>query len=209
MPTLPPARVSRMLGGSLIVLGLLLAAWKWWPRPAAPPKEDEDPRLTFPTPYRNVHPEVRYVGDQECSGCHGKETKEYRQHPMGRSFAPTSEAAPVERYEPAARNPFEKFGFQFLVERRGERVVHKEKRTGQTAAELEAEVHYAVGSGTRGRTYLIDRDGYLFQSPISWYSQEGFWDLTPGLQVQEHFERPARVQCLFCHCNQIEPVPDT
>jgi Flp pilus assembly protein TadD len=132
---------------------------------------------------------------------------------MGRSLAPIAQADPVERYDQAAGNPFEKEGSQFLVERRGGRVFHKELcRDAQTGATLDLateEVHFAVGSGRRGRTYLINRDGYLLQSPLSWYSEPGIWDLTPGVQVREQFERPAQSSCLFCHCNQVEPVADT
>jgi Tfp pilus assembly protein PilF len=161
---------------------------------------------------RNVHPEVHYVGDHVCAECHGDIEKTYHRHPMGRSFAPLSQAAAVERYDRAAGNPFEKDGFEFLVERRDDRVFHRELRRdpqGRTVLDVPVEVQFAIGSGTRGRSYLIDRDGYLFQSLLSWYSQPGVWDLTPGFVVREQFERPAQAACLFCHCNQVEPVADT
>jgi predicted CXXCH cytochrome family protein len=131
---------------------------------------------------------------------------------MGRSLAPVADLSPVERYGAEAGNPFEKFGFRFEVERRGGRLIHRETGpgpAGQPLARFEADVHFAVGSGARGRTYLVEREGHLFQSPISWYSGKGIWDLTPGLQVGEHFERPAQLKCLFCHCNEVEPVPHT
>src|ERR1700733_11708621 len=32
-----------------------------------PPK---DPRVAFATPFLNVRPTVRYVGDEACAGCH-------------------------------------------------------------------------------------------------------------------------------------------
>jgi Flp pilus assembly protein TadD len=172
-----------------------------------------DPRLTFATPYRNVRPGVRYVGDSVCAQCHGDLAESYHRHSMGQSLAPISAAVSVERYDSAAANPFENAGLQFLVERRDGRVFHKElRRDAYTGSVLELaaeEVHFAVGSGRRGRTYLIARDGYLFQSLLSWYTQPGVWDLTPGVPVREQFERPAQPSCLFCHCNQVEPIADT
>src|SRR5262249_8446184 len=36
------------------------------PRNAFPP----DPRLGYKGPFRNVHPDVRYVGDEKCIDCH-------------------------------------------------------------------------------------------------------------------------------------------
>ena len=47
-------------------------------------------------------------------------------------------------------------------------------------AEIEAEVRFALGSGTRGIAFLIERDGFLFQSPIAWFAQQGRWDISPG-----------------------------
>ena len=41
-----------------------------------------DPRLAAATPYRNVRPDVRYVGDAVCAGCHHDIAKTYRHHPM-------------------------------------------------------------------------------------------------------------------------------
>src|SRR5262249_55058747 len=129
-----------------------------------------------------------------------------------RSLAPVAAMRAVERYGAEARNPFEHLGFHFAVDRRGGRMIHRETQrdsSGRVRARLESDVHFAVGSGTRGRTYLVERDGYVLQSPISWYSGKGVWDLTPGLQVVEHFERPAQAKCLFCHANGVEPVPHT
>ena len=45
--------------------------------------------------------------------------------------------------------------------------------------------------GGRGVAYLIERDGFLFQSPITWYSRERRWDLSPGYEKSNvHFDRP-------------------
>src|SRR5262249_45569599 len=152
------------------------------------------PRLTFDTPHRNVRPEVQYVGQDACTQCHEREARTYRDHPMGRSLAPVASVTPVERYDGTAKNPFEALGFVYQIERQGGRVVHRETAAGprgREVVEAEAEVQYAVGSGTRGRTYLIDHDGYLFQSPIAWYAEKGAWNLSPGYdRLHRHFGRP-------------------
>jgi Tfp pilus assembly protein PilF len=215
-PELSPAsRRTRLLWGLAALVPLLglsaLAAWRW-NGGAQEPATTNDPRLTFSTPYRNVRPEVRFVGDEVCARCHPREARTYRRHPMGRSFAPMAEVAGQERYDAAAHNPFPKFGFDYLVERHGERVYHKETRRaddGRLLIDFASEVHYAMGSGTRGRSYLINHDGYLFQSPISWFAQSGTWDLSPGYSETQHFERPIEAQCLFCHANDADPVEHT
>jgi hypothetical protein len=67
-----------------------------------------------------------------------------------------------------------------------------------------------IGSGGRGHSYLFADDGYLFQSPISWYSSRGAFDLSPGYRERNaHFDRPVDANCLFCHANHAEPVDGT
>src|SRR5207245_3969478 len=109
-----------------------------------------------------------------------------------------------------AQNPFEASGLTYEVERSGDRLMHAEKRVdskGRVVTEHKAEVQYALGSGTRGRAYLVDHDGFLFQSPISWYAGTNVWDLAPNYRIQnQHFNRPVPDECIFCHANRAEPI---
>jgi tetratricopeptide (TPR) repeat protein len=194
---------------------ILMAAWqlnKLSFRSSHPPPND-DPRLIFETPYRNVRPEVRYVGDEVCIRCHREAADGYRKHPMARSLTPVARADPVERYDARAQNPFEATGFTYEIERSAGRLTHAEKRLdakGRLVAELKADVQYALGSGTRGRSYLVDHDGFLFQSPISWYAGSNVWDLAPTYRTNnQHFNRPIPAECLFCHANRAESVDDS
>src|ERR1700694_2164114 len=103
----------------LAAVFVLLAAWAGWRWMSSDklPRPPEDPRLTSDTPYRNVRPEVNYVGGEICGSCHAEQAASYRRHPMGKSLAPVSEAAPLESFEPARHKPFAAFGFRFLVVR--------------------------------------------------------------------------------------------
>src|SRR5262245_3287006 len=99
---------------ALALVGVGGLAWwvarGWWQPPDPPPPPD--PRLTFATPYRNVRPEVRYVGDEACASCHHAISESYHSHPMGRSFLSVSEVADRERYDEAVHNPFTRFDTQ-------------------------------------------------------------------------------------------------
>src|SRR5205807_7155897 len=133
-----------------------------------------DPRLTYPTPYQNVRPGVQYVGDDACAGCHRKLFNSYRLHSMGQSLAPVSSASARESYDEASHNPFEMSGFRYQVVRDGQRVSHQVlalDSRGQAIEQtkVEAEIEFAVGSGKRGRSYIVNRDGRLWMSPITWY----------------------------------------
>jgi predicted CXXCH cytochrome family protein len=134
---------------------------------------------------------------------------------MGRSLAPVDAVAASPPIGAAAGLPFESQGVQYTIERRDGRIFHKASRQGPDGsayADVEAEVRYALGSGTRGIAYLIERDGFLFQSPIAWFAQEQRWDISPGYGefiTQPNFERPIHRDCLACHANQFRPVGGT
>jgi predicted CXXCH cytochrome family protein len=156
---------------------------------------------------------VAYVGDRACRDCHHTESESYQRHPMGQSLGPLAEVPARESYDAAAHVAFTAEGFHYEVLRTGDRLVHRESRRaaqGKVLCSREAEIQYVLGSGSRGRSYLLDLDGQLFQSPIAWYAQSRRWDLSPGYDKKHsHFERPLKVECLFCHANRVEPVPDT
>src|SRR5207248_3744470 len=132
---------------------------------------------------------------------------------MGRSLAPIDATLVTEADEADGRPLFEANGLEYSIERRNGRVFHQETRrdpSGRIVARNEAEVQFVLGSGSQGLGYLIERDGFLFQSPISWYAHQRRWDLAPGYEKQNpHFDRPVVSTCLYCHANRVEPVAGT
>ena len=55
-------------------------------------------------------------------------------------------------------------------------------RAGKVIGQVEGEVRYVLGSGSHARAFLIERDEYLFQSPITWYAQENRLALAPSYE---------------------------
>ena len=39
-----------------------------------------------------------------------------------------------------------------------------------------------IGSERTGQSFLWSDDGFLFQAPVTWYSQKHLWDVSPGYQ---------------------------
>jgi hypothetical protein len=145
----------------------------WHKRVAAPLNRDgptssvpvEDPRLTYSGPYRNVRPEVRYVGDETCRRCHAEIAGSYHKHPMGHSMEPVAPGMPAGSPESTIIATFEASGLHYTVERHGQRIFHRETcrdAQGAVVVEREAEVHFLLGSGTHGFSFLVGEDGYLF-----------------------------------------------
>src|SRR5712691_3926859 len=122
--------IAVSLGVGLIVFMAVLATAmsKWRNKPEQSTVPEKESRPIPETPFRNAHPEVRYVGDEVCARCHADMAAAYRKHPMSHSLAPVSSAEPLEKYDPAAHNPFDAQGFHYQVERQGEHIYHKETR---------------------------------------------------------------------------------
>jgi predicted CXXCH cytochrome family protein len=204
-----------VLIGSLIVLLGILGGFQLWrrssgsnPPPALVPR---DPRLTYTGPFRNIHPEVDFVGDAACSECHAEETRSYREHPMGRSMTPVHELLSLLDSDGKAAS-FTASQSRFTVEQRGERIYHRQTRLdaeGQPIYTLESEVQFAIGSGTHGYSFLSERQGYLFQTPISWYNQKRIWGLSPGFAAYQLPGRAIAPECLHCHANLVHPRENT
>jgi hypothetical protein len=214
---LAPIRFLRhpfILGALLLFLSILgvFLAWRRSPQPGHPqPSPPPDPRVTYTGPFLNVRPEVAYVGDAGCSDCHAEEARSYREHPMGRSLTPIRELFDQIPSE-GAETGFNAFRSRFTVERRGERIWHRQTRLGadgQPLYTLESEVQFAIGSGSRGYSFLSEREGYLFQTPISWFSQKRIWGLSPGFSTPLLSGRAISGECLFCHANRARPRADT
>jgi tetratricopeptide (TPR) repeat protein len=66
---------------------------------------------------------------------------------------------------------------------------------------------YYIGSGRRGRSYLFAVDGFLFESPVNWYTDRHVWDMAPayGNASQIPMNLPAFTSCLHCHVSGLQP----
>ena len=209
----PRGRAVRALIAALAVMGAAVAIVSWHVAPSASSRRVVRP-LDASSPFANTRPGVRYVGDESCARCHAGIAASYRRHPMGRSLAPVAAAEIPGLAEAADGRPlFEAEGLEYSIERRDGRVFHRETRrdaSGRVVARNEAEVKFVLGSGNQGASFLIDRDGFLFQSPISWYARQGRWDLSSGYRGRNpHFDRAVIATCLYCHANRVEPVEGT
>ncbi|HKB03411.1 MAG TPA: tetratricopeptide repeat protein [Gemmataceae bacterium] len=211
-----PARVRLVLLAVVLLTIAGLAAYFLWPHvdPGPSPVDDPpppDPRLTFDTPFRNVRPDVAYVGDAACAACHQDIDRSYHQHAMGRSAFVLPAPPGIERFDPPTRPTFTSFGhIDYRIERQGDKVFHVETvkgADGSSAVTTRAEVVIAIGSGTRGRSYLCIRDGGVWQSGISWFGEKQIWDVSPGFGGGRHAMRPILAECLFCHVDRVDPIP--
>jgi Flp pilus assembly protein TadD len=147
-----------------------------------------------------------FAGSRACAGCHVSQTRGFQGTPMGRSFAPPSLAAapelgnPVQFVHPKTGRHYRIFPRQgqFFIQ---EFFLDGEKR--QVYSDLRA-IRYAIGSGNHAQSFLVERDGQLYQAPVAFYSKIPAWDMAPGYDTENHtgFTRRVGADCLFCHAEQ-------
>ena len=168
-------------------------------------------RVEIPTAYPNARPGVAYVGDVACVECHADIARTYYEHPMGRSLSGPDGRATEARE--GGRSLFSFAGFEYAIEGPPQTPTHVEIRRDEQGREIgrvSGLVRYIIGSGTRAKSFVVERGGFLFESPITWYSQKEAYDLSPGYAARNaHFERPVTSDCLFCHANRVVTVPGT
>jgi hypothetical protein len=131
---------------------------------------------------------------------------------MGRSAEFVSKASPIERYDAAAHNPCRVGPYELRVEKAGTRVLHHvsaKDQVGQPLPDYVTTADLAIGSGTRGRSYLCIDKGAAWQSPISWFGPDSRWDVSPGFDLGQGGRRHILTDCLYCHVDRVDAVPNS
>jgi hypothetical protein len=176
------------------------------PAPPAGP----DPFAVAPlpaSPYLNTGPAAHYVGSDACRACHEDRHASFRSTGMGRSMA---EAGPA-REPPDAGFDHPASGRRYQVEHRDGKLWHRELLLAAGSNQVvlaEHPVRYVVGSGRHSLTYLAEADGFLVESPVTWYTSRKAWGMSPGYDHPDNpgFERAAGEGCLVCHAGRAEAV---
>src|SRR5436190_1561255 len=132
-----------------------------------------------------------FVGSQLCRPCHTAISQTYGGTPMAQS------SGRVDSLPPAT---FTAGAFKYQIT--------NNKLTFPGAS---VSMDYFIGSNAAGRTYLHAHEGYLFELPVTWYSQRRQWDASPGYEhdTEIRLTRAIEPSCLQCHTSQVRPVLGT
>ena len=193
--------------GLLIVAAVAVAIWQW-PRDDTP---DSLPALANSPPippysetrFLNSNADVKYVGVSVCAECHKDNHASYLHTMHSRALAVLDPATepPDGGFEHTAS------GRTYRAYREGGKLRHEEilkDADGKVIARVDVPIKYLIGSGSFGRTYLFEADGYLHESPMTWYKSAKKWGMSPGYDLPVHwsFERPIKIGCLNCHAGR-------
>lgn len=198
------------------VLGLVAIVFgaAYWKLTDAPPTESGISPLPLPqsasSVFENTRPEAAYVGSQACAECHAAQHASYLQTHHSRSM---SRVAP-EQEPPGGTVDHPLSHRRFEVERLGEHIRHREILVSGDHEEFvlaDHAVEYGIGSGRVARTYATVLDGFLVESPVTWYSSRQAWGMSPGYDTRLHrsFQRVVNFGCMTCHSGRVErAAPD-
>jgi thioredoxin-like negative regulator of GroEL len=150
-------------------------------------------------------PAPQYVGNRACAACHLSIYQSYSRTPMAETSGPVGANLVAGSFEHAPS------AMRYRVYQKDGRTFLDYQRTDNAHIHGTQELSFVVGSGRRGRSYLFGINGFLYQSPVSYYSQKKRWDMSPGYESSREmpFNRPIEPSCLTCHASQVRPVSGT
>ncbi len=155
----------------------------------------------------NTSGATEFIGTASCAQCHPDEHASYLRTPHSRALSDIDlqrETWGVEFKHPHSSRKYE-------VLRKEDRIWHRETLLAQEGSDIvlaEHPVDLAIGSGHHSRSYLVATDGFLLESPITWYASKKKWAMSPGYDVAHSpgFERVADLGCVHCHAGRVESV---
>ena len=167
-------------------------------------------KASNPAPPQNTEAGRRYIGSAVCASCHSKIYSSFRQTSMGRSMLP-GDANSLASMLPVPATVYDKDSNQYFdVMRRDGELFQSQYALNADGKELFRQtwkVDYDIGAGANGFGFLIQRDHYLFEAPLAYYTKTHSWGFAPGFEVQNRgFTRPILGRCIICHSGRPNPV---
>lgn len=138
-----------------------------------------------------------------CKQCHSGIHESFLHTGMGKSIARASKAKSSANFQHLKAIVDTSNGYQYLPYWKGDSLIIKEfrienKDTVFQRAEL---ISYIIGSGQHTNSHLIQTNSYLYQAPLTYYTQDEKWDLPPGFEAgaSSRFNRILGLECISCH----------
>ncbi len=206
--------VAFITGAAALIIAILVARPRTPPppiqAPAPVPRRDAAvPMRPQPltTAFENTRAGVTYVGSQACVSCHTKRHQTFRHTGMGRSMAPID----LSQEPPDASFDHPLSHRRFQIRRHKGQLWHREfliTEHNDAALLQEFPVKYVMGSGHFSRSYVAEIDGFLVESPITFYAATKNWGVSPGYDLPDPigFERPVKEECVSCHSGRLQMI---
>lgn len=155
------------------------------------------------SPFLNLNDSVIYVGMETCVSCHGNVHETFKKTGMGRSFGKAERLRSDAVFGPDALVYDSSANFYYHPYWDKDTMKVLEYRlgpSGDTVHRRIESVTYIIGSGQHTNSHMMRKNGYLFQVPVTYYTQKKVWDMAPGFRgTRSRFGRAIGMECLSCH----------
>ena len=173
-------------------------------------QEKTGTKTVTPAHSGNTQPAAPYVGSRVCASCHSHIYSSFRQTSMGQSMLPGGTDSLVSVL-PTPATVYDKDSNQYFdVMRRDGGLFQSQYSLDSDGKEIFRQnwkLDYVIGAGENGFGFLVQRDHYLFEAPLSYYSKTHSWGFSPGFETQNRgFTRPILDRCIGCHSGRPNPV---
>lgn len=146
------------------------------------------------------------VGPETCVACHKAQALPAAHNPLSRALLTAKEAEPLRDYP---QMTFTLGKYRYEIRRQGGESLYS-VTDGQRS--FSTVILWAFGAGEIGQTYMVRRDGVLYETRVSYYPRLKGLQLTIGapagepLSLDEAIGRPLNAkderECFGCHTTQ-------
>lgn len=145
---------------------------------------------------------------ETCKGCHASVHTSFMKTGMGQSFKNAHPEKSSASFTKTLHDSTSGFSYRPFWKGDSLWVLEFRLENGDTTYQKVQNVHYIVGSGHHTNSHIVNRNGYLFQAPFTYYTQTGKLDFPPGFENGNNtrFNRLLSMECLSCHNGYPEHV---
>jgi len=144
----------------------------------------------------NAPEQQRFAGSQSCAQCHKGIYNEHLQSFHHLTSAPANRQT-LKGYFDSANKFFINDHLFIAAEKKQDSFYQTAYSYG--VPKLSRPFNIVVGSGKRGQTSIYWFQNYLFQLPLTWFSETNEWTISPGYSRKADFNRSITARCLECH----------
>lgn len=154
-------------------------------------------------------PASAYAGDAACVQCHRKEAEFYARTPHARDSALATEGHVLGSFQPG-HNVMHTSDPDLVVNMIASKDGFYQNAVNLSNPEnhLTERMDIVIGSGRHGQTYLYWQGDQLYELPVSYWTWDHDWVISPGMpDGQIHFDRKIVPRCLECHASYFRWIP--
>lgn len=155
------------------------------------------------SPYLNQNDTVQYVGMETCRLCHADKHSTFIHTGMGKSFDLATHEKSAGFYDEHAivYDTINNFYYKPFWQNDTLKILEFRLQQKDTIHRRIATIAFIIGSGQHTNSHLVNINGYVYQAPITFYTQKKHWDLAPGMEngFNSRFSRVIETECMNCH----------